>query len=433
MKKNHHLLANNKAVTPVVGAIILLSILIALIASIFFWGLPYIETMRQDTSTEYLTGQFTILQDYVTDSINSQTKNQQTFNLDFQRGSLTLEPIITHHFLLTTQNPDINMSLLNHTNDTLTIDFSNSTSPPNLSTLQIVQENLEENPTMLVEAPQKLIINTQFPEASQLQASIQENSIHFQWNQMKRPNTLFKYRLIGEEWTSYSTQTTIAYNNQPPQNYSFQLQIKNLSTNTTALYQINYSIHYPQTPCQITQNANSLILTIPDHTHASRYLITNQTNHTIACLTHITPSGFFAKNPTSQGTYTILYENNAVLQIKDDNTATVKIKPDVSTTQSLQFSFVCLNLTESTAKTYGGPGNIQLSLGFNRIKILSQNTIYHGKLYLYGGHSSSWIQYYNQTLGLLKHTEHQLIVPQQNQGIFHNQSHGLYKHSQTFR
>ena len=72
---------NNKAISPVIGTIVIIMIVLSVTATVMLWGLPYLSNLRAKSQQESVAAQLGIIDDSLSNIINNiGTSREHTVN-----------------------------------------------------------------------------------------------------------------------------------------------------------------------------------------------------------------------------------------------------------------------------------------------------------------------------------------------------------------
>ena len=101
----------NKAVSPVIGTILVLAISLSTIASMLLWGIPYIESRKVNSMVTSVYNQFKTLDDALYLLVQQGLDASTVTSVAIEKGSININPIGERIIIFYSLNSDYNFSV----------------------------------------------------------------------------------------------------------------------------------------------------------------------------------------------------------------------------------------------------------------------------------------------------------------------------------
>ncbi len=130
------------AVTPMMSAVVVVLIVVSSVASIFVWGLPYIDRMESKASQESVYSQLATVKEGVMDMIYAESGSARKYNLDIPDGQVSIDENGDRFVVAYSLDPnfDFNVTGLGDADDTsfqVTVEPIGGFSPPTLTRAEV--------------------------------------------------------------------------------------------------------------------------------------------------------------------------------------------------------------------------------------------------------------------------------------------------------
>jgi len=124
----------NKAVSPVIGTILVLAISLSTIASMLLWGIPYIESRKVNSMVTSVYNQFKTLDDALYLLVQQGLDASTVTSVAIEKGSININPIGERIIIFYSLDSDYNFNVsgLDDGDDSFKIKLEQAPSPPPL-------------------------------------------------------------------------------------------------------------------------------------------------------------------------------------------------------------------------------------------------------------------------------------------------------------